>query len=105
MYIHTCHNFLITDISEFLWSMAVRGRVLPCVTSVFKATRYGLSLRARVTTRLYCSRELFPIPARLRSLYLYHLCMVMLSFNFMVEGIGKGLATLEMPWLRNCGLN
>ena len=39
MYIHTCHNFLFADTSEFLWSMAVRGRVLPCITSVFKATR------------------------------------------------------------------
>ena len=39
MYIHTCHNFLFADMSEFLWSMAVRGRILLCVASVFKATQ------------------------------------------------------------------
>ena len=39
VHIHTCHNFLFADMGEFLWSMEVSGRVLGCVTSVFRATR------------------------------------------------------------------
>ena len=39
VHIHTYCNFLFGDTSEFLWSMAVSGRVLWYGKSVFRATR------------------------------------------------------------------
>ena len=38
-HIHTYCNFLFGDTSEFLWSMAVSGRILWYGKSVFRATQ------------------------------------------------------------------